>query len=187
MRNQKTRIMVEAALLVALAVVLNFIKIQPWPQGGSITCAAMAPIVLLSLRRGWKWGLLGAFAYSLLQMLLDRILVPAGQGIYQYVMAVALDYIVAYTVLGLASIFAKPFGDKRYAPLVGSVAVTLLRYLCHFGSGILIWGAYAPDTMPVWIYSLTYNGSYMIPETIITAVAVTLLYPVLQQKAKVKA
>ena len=184
MRNQKTRILVEAALMVALAVLLNMIKVYTLPTGGSITAAAMAPIVLLSVRRGWKWGLLGSGATALLQMLMDGVLVPAGEGLGQFVGVLLLDYILAFMVLGLAGLFAKPMGQRAFAVPVASCCVTLLRYLCHFTSGIVLWGAYAPEGTPVWLYSLTYNGSYMIPETIITALVVTILYNTLRKQVR---
>ena len=106
---RKLRTLTECALLVAMAVVLNFIKFAPWPNGGSITLGAMVPLVYLSLRHGYKWGLLSSFVYSILQMALDRVIVPAGESIGQYLMVALLDYVIAYTVLGLASVFARPF------------------------------------------------------------------------------
>ena len=179
MRNQKTKIMVEAALLVALAVVLNFVGFKIWPNGGSITAAAMAPMVILSLRHGWKWGILGAFTFSLLQMLMDGISPPPVQSLFWFAMVILLDYVIAYTVLGLASLFQ--FGKSKFAPAIASVCVTMLRYLCHIISGVAIWGVYAPEgTQPI-VYSTLYNGSYMIPETIITAFAVMVLMTVLNK------
>lgn len=175
MRNPRTKILVECALMVALAVVLNFIKLAPWPQGGSITLAAMSPLVYLSLRRGWKWGLLSAFVYSLLQMLLDGIPTPPTNNLFYFLLVVLLDYVVAYSVLGLAGFFYKNFGNNRFAPALASCCVTLLRYCCHIASGVLIWGVYAPEGWSAVPYSIIYNGSYMIPETIITAIAATLL------------
>lgn len=175
MRNEKTKILVECALMVALAVVLNFIKIAPWPQGGSITLAAMAPIVFLSLRRGWKWGLLGGVVYSLLQILLDGMPAPPTNNLFYFGLVVLLDYVLAYSVLGLADVFARIFSRNRFAPAIASCCVTLLRYCCHIVSGVLIWGVYAPEGWSAVPYAVVYNGSFMIPETIITAVAVTLL------------
>ena len=61
-------------------------------------------------------------------------------------------------------------------PVAGAVAVCLLRFLCHFLSGMIIWDVYAPEGQPIWLYSLTYNGSYMLVETVLTAAAVALLY-----------
>ena len=178
--------MVEAALMVALGVVLSRVQFTLWAQGGTITLASMAPVVLLSLRHGYKWGLLAGFTHSLLQMLLDGIAAPPVQNFAWYAVVVALDFVIAFTVLGLAGLFAKPFEGKRWYAAVGAVSVTALRYLCHIISGIAVWGIYATEGMPVWLYSVTYNGTYMIPEMVITAVAATLLYPVLRDRVTSK-
>ena len=66
----------------------------------------------------------------------------------------------------------------------GVTVAGLLRYLCSFLSGIIIWREYAPETMPVWLYSLGYNGSYMIPEIILTAVASVLVIRALDKQMK---
>ena len=76
----------------------------------------------------------------------------------------------------LSYFIGSPF--KKYRSLsvgVGVFGVCMLRYLCSFLSGILIWGAYAPEDMPVWLYSLTYNGSYMIPEAVLSTVVAIIL------------
>ena len=174
-RSGKTFVLVKCALLAALAVALNFVKFAPWPNGGTITAAAMAPIVLAGLMFGYKWGLLTGFTYSLLQMLLDGISAPPVETVFWYALVVLLDYVVAFTVLGLAGAIAKPFSNPVKGAVVGTLTVTAVRYLCHFASGILIWGVYAPEGTPVWLYSLLYNGSYMIPEMIITTIVVSLI------------
>lgn len=173
--NGKTFVLVKCALLAALAVALNFVKFAPWPNGGSITAAAMAPIVLAGLMFGPGWGALTGFTFSLLQMLLDGISAPPVETVFWYVLVILLDYVIAYTVLGLAGIIAKPFLKPVKGAVVGTLAVTAVRYLCHIASGILIWGVYAPEGTPVWLYSLLYNGSYMVPEMIITTIVVGLL------------
>lgn len=185
MRDNKTKVLAECALMVALSAVLQLIPFIRMPQGGTVTLASMAPIVFAALRHGPKWGLLTAFAESLLQMLLGGISAPPTETVFWFALVILLDYVIAYTVLGLAPVFAAPFGERRLlGACVGSVAATLLRYLCHFLSGILIWGVYAPEGQPVWLYSLGYNGSYMIPETIITAVAVAALTAIMDRMSK---
>ena len=173
--NGKTFVLVKCALLAALAVALNFVKFAPWPNGGSITAAAMAPIVLAGLMFGPGWGALTGFTFSLLQMLLDGISAPPVETVLWYILVILLDYVIAYTVLGLAGIIAKPFLKPVKGAVVGTLAVTAVRYLCDIASGILIWGVYAPEGTPVWLYSLLYNGSYMVPEMIITTIVVGLL------------
>ncbi|MEG2074551.1 MAG: energy-coupled thiamine transporter ThiT [Angelakisella sp.] len=186
MRNEKTRTLVECALMVALSAVLTYVKIAPWPNGGSITLASMAPIVFIALRHGPKWGLLTGFVFSLLQMLIDGISPPPTDSFFWFAMVILLDYVVAYTVLGLAPCFAKLMKNNKLAPAFGSVCVTLLRYLCHIFSGVLIWGVYAPEGMSPWVYSILYNGSYMIPETIITAIVAAFLVNTIKDKVSAK-
>ena len=178
MRNEsKTRLlaMVEGALMVALTVVLDLLPLPSWPQGGSIT-VAMIPVIYYSYRRGAKWGLMAGLVHAAVQMLLGWYAPPAGT-IGATILCVLLDYVLAFALLGGADIIARLFGQKLrlvgYA--VGALTVTLIRFVCSFLSGVLLWGSYAPEDMNVWIYSLTYNGSYMIPNAILTTVLIVLL------------
>ena len=183
MRDQKTRTLVECGLLVALAIVLSLITVYELPQGGSITAASMMPLVIISFRHGPKWGLLSGAVYGLLQI------VPLGgiknvmycKTFIAMVLCVLLDYLVAYGMMGLASIFGAPIKNRDAGVAVGTAVSGLLRYLCSFLSGVILWGEYAPEDMPVWLYSLTYNGSYMIPEIILTVVAAVLVMRVLDR------
>ena len=94
---------------------------------------------------------------------------------------ILLDYVIAFTVLGLAGFFVKLMGNKTWAiPLSGTI-VTGLRYFMHVLSGLLIWGAFA-DTDCIPLYALIYNGSYMIPEMIITTAILALIAPKIKEK-----
>ena len=170
----RTRTLVECALMIAVGTVLGKISIFSMPYGGSVTLLSMLPFVLVSFRHGVKWGLFTGFVNSLLQMLLGFYAPPA-PGLLPLVGMILLDYVLAFTLLGLAGAFAKPFRNRLVGVAVGTAAVCLIRYLCSFLSGVLIWGNLS-DGLPAWIYSLTYNGSYMLPEAILTVVAVVLLY-----------
>ncbi len=182
MKKKTTLILVESAMMIAMAVVLSFIKIYEFPQGGSVTLASMAPIVLLSYRHGIKWGLGAAFIYSLLQMILPPgFIPPPAKTLFAFAGVALLDYIIAFTVLGTASFFGKLFKNKVLAGVAGAVAVTALRLVCHFLSGIFVWSSYAPEGTPVWLYSLGYNGTYMLWEIIITAAVTAILLPVLDR------
>jgi thiamine transporter len=124
---------------------------------------------MIGVRHGLKWGLLGGVVYACLQMIQQFWPPPTGtaQG---YIAVVMLDYIVAFGVLGLSGLFrGKKFGLLYAAPLCLS-----LRFLSHFISGIVVWGVFAED-VPVWFYSLTYNGSYMFPEIVLTTVVSAVL------------
>ena len=170
----KTRIMVECALMIALGTILANIKIYELPNGGSITLFSMLPFIMISFRHGVKWGLFTGFVNSLLQMLLGFYAPPA-PGILPLVGMILLDYVLAFTLLGLASAIAKPFANKLVGVGVGTAAVCGIRFLCSFLSGVLIWGNLS-DGLAAWTFSLTYNGSYMLPETIMTTVAAVLIY-----------
>jgi thiamine transporter len=180
MKRRTTLILVECAMMIAMATVLSFVKIINLPQGGSVTLASMAPLVLVSYRHGLKWGIGTAFAHSLLQMLLG-FYAPPVQTFTAFAGVVLLDYVIAFTVLGTAAFFGKPIKNRAVGAAFGAVVVGILRFVCSFLSGILIWGSYAPEGTPVWLYSLTYNGSYMVWEIIITAAVIAVLVPVLDR------
>ena len=169
----KTRTLVECALMIALGTVLANIKIYELPNGGSITLFSMLPFILISFRHGVKWGLFTGFVNSLLQMMLG-FSSPLAPSLPLLVGTILLDYVLAFTLLGLAGAIAKPFSNRLVGVAVGTAAVCVLRFLCSFLSGVLIWGNLS-DGLPAWIYSLTYNGSYMLPETILTTVAAVLI------------
>ena len=170
----KTRTLVECALMIALGTVLANIKIYSLPNGGSITLFSMLPFIMISFRHGVKWGLFTGFVNSLLQMLLGFYAPPA-PGLLTLVGMILLDYVLAFTLLGLACTIAKPFSNKLVGVGVGTAVVCFIRFMCSFLSGVLIWGNLS-DGLPAWTYSLTYNGSYMLPETIMTTIAAVLIY-----------
>ena len=168
----------EGALMIALAYALELLCV--WlnaimginallPFGGTIT-VSMLPIVYYSYRHGAAWGMGAGFVYSLLQMLLGFYIPPAKTW-WSLVLCVLLDYVIAFTVVGIADLFAKPFGKYRIAGYcTGAVAVCLIRFVSSFLSGVILWGEKAPEGMNVWHYSLIYNSSYMLPTAILTGV-----------------
>lgn len=190
----KTRIhiLAESAIMVALATVLSLLKIWESPYGGSVTVLSMAPIILLSMRRGVKTGLLAGLAYSIIQLLLglnNVAWVPTPGGI---VLCILLDYILPFTLLGLGGIFRNGKFSKNdavnpvIAAALGALLVTVLRYLCHIVSGVVIWYEldlewYADDPTHIvnlygpWMFSIIYNGIYMIPEILATVVGTPIL------------
>ena len=174
---QTTKKLTTCALLIALATVLMWVSKlipAPWLQGGSITIASMVPIVMAGILFGSKWGLTASVAYAIIQMLFG-FYPPPTQTFGYFVLVVLLDYIIAFGVLGLSGFFYKLFGKKGWAIPVSSAIVTTLRYVCHILSGILIWGVYAEEGQSVLSYSLIYNGTYMIPEIIITTIVTALI------------
>ena len=183
MKNTTLRRLVQGAMMIALATVLSMLKLFEAPYGGSVTVGSMVPIVLFAVayKKELKWGLFVGLAHGLLQLLLGLNAI-AGIDIWSWLGAVLLDYLVAFTVLGLAGLFARMIPNRAAGAAVGAAAVCILRFVCHFLSGILIWGVYAPEGQPAWLYSLTYNGGYMLFETLITVVLTALLVGVLPLK-----
>ncbi len=170
----KTRILVECALMIAVGTVLSNIRIFTMPNGGSVTLLGMLPFVLVSFRHGVKWGLFTGFVNGCLQMLLGFWAPPVPTFLY-FLGEVLLDYLLAFMALGLADLFARPFKNRMLGLAVGTAAAGVLRFLCSFLSGVLVWGN-LNEGLAAWTYSLGYNASYMAPETLITVVAVLLLY-----------
>lgn len=172
----RVRILVECAMMIAIGTVLASIKVFTMPNGGSITLVSMLPFILVSYRHGVRWGMFTGLVNSILQMMVGWWAPPAGT-LAAFAGMILLDYVLAFTLLGTAVIFAKPFGGPRkmLGAAVGTAAVCSIRFVCSFLSGFLIWGSLAADGIGAVIYSLQYNLSYMLPETIITVVTAALL------------
>lgn len=152
----KLRALCEGAIMVALAQVLGYLKFFELPQGGSITIG-MLPIFLYCARWGFGPGMLASIVYSVLQLLLDGAYAWGWQSMVG-------DYILAFSVLGLAGLFHKNHYGFYYGILVGGFA----RFLVHYLTGVFVWGEYMPETFfgmtmtTPWFYSALYNGSYMV-------------------------
>lgn len=174
-KTSNTRILVEGAMLIALATILSYLKFYEMPMGGSITIE-MLPLVIMGLRNGPKWGCFTGFVHGLLQMIIGFSNVMYCATLIAQIGCILLDYLLAFTVLGLAAVFAKICGKNyKIGYVVGAIICGILRFVCSFLSGWLLWGSYAPDGMSPIIYSLGYNASYMIPDIIILAVIVGIL------------
>ena len=168
--------MTESALMVALATVLSMIQIVNLPMGGSVTAFSMLPICIISYRYNVKWGLFTAAVYGLFQMMLGMNNLRYATSIWVLIAIILFDYVIAFAVLGLGGMFRGKFKNNQAVELsVGIFIPCLLRYLCHFISGWTVWGVWAPEGMPAWQYSLAYNATYMIPETIATFVGAVLI------------
>ena len=122
-KQNTTLILVECALMIAMSTVLSMFKIFELPQGGAVTCASMVPMVILSFRHGPKWGLTAAFAESLLQMIL-KFDAPTAKTFVAFTLVILLDYVLAFTSIGAASIFGKPFKNRMVSVGVGAFCVS---------------------------------------------------------------
>lgn len=173
--------------MVALATILSYIQVFKLPWGGAITLLSMLPIVLFSIRRGLKMGFIASFAYALIQFL-QGVVVDGlfGWGLtpVALIACIVLDYIFAFTILGIAGIFRK----KNLAGWIAGIALAIcLRFCSHLISGAAIfhsagkiWDGFATDNE--WLYSFIYNGAYMLPELIFTVIVAVVLLKLPQTK-----
>lgn len=157
--NQKkwtTRMMANASLCIALAFMLSYVKLYEMPQGGSVTLASMLPVFMFAYAYGTAPGMMVGFAYGLLQFVQG--------GWFVHPMQFLLDYPLAFAMLGFAGI-ARKFPDS-WGMIPGILLGTTLRFLCAFLTGVFFWGDGAGE-QNVLVYSAVYNGTYLIPETMI--------------------
>lgn len=170
----KTRVLAESALMVALsAAVFAFSDLMPWPfpYGGGFTLFGQVPIIIVSYRHGIKNGLRSALVLAIFEMITGYRNFSYVKGFGAYLLVAFLDYIIAFGCLGLGGMFKGAFGSKQPKELaLGGATVCVFRFICHFISGVTIWKGYAPEGTAVALYSLLYNGSYMLAELILTVV-----------------
>ncbi|MDR3344609.1 MAG: energy-coupled thiamine transporter ThiT [Oscillospiraceae bacterium] len=177
----------EGAILIALSVVLSMIAIFKMPMGGTVAPFAMAPLVIFALRRGAGWGVGAGLTYGIVQALLGLENFSYVIGIAAIVGVALLDYLIAFGAYGLAPIIAKPFSKNKVLGYgIAAFVCGALQFLCSFISGIIIWGGWAPEDTPVWLYSLTYNGSYALPNAILTVIGTVAVMTLLDKVFPVK-
>ena len=166
----KLRALCEGAVFVALAQVISYLKLFELPNGGSIT-VGMLPIFLYCARWGFGPGMLASTAYAVLQLLLDGAYAWGWQSMIG-------DYLVAFSVLGVAGIFHK----NKYGLFIGTVVGCFARFIVAYVVGATIWAEYMPESffgmtmVSPWVYSALYNGSYIVISMILCLVAGGLLY-----------
>ena len=173
----KVRCLTEGAIMVALAFVLSFIKAIELPQGGSISFT-MLPLLLYAVRWGIGPGVLAGFAFGVLHMFMDGAVAWGWQ-------SMLLDYMVAFAALGLAGVGYRKKGGIIWGSLVGCFA----RFVVHFISGVTIYrlaagttgSVFGMETASSFVYSLLYNGWYMLPSTILCVGLFAILYKPLKK------
>lgn len=163
-----SRKLTEAAIMVAIATVLSILKLVSLPYGGSVTIASMLPIVIIGYRHGIRWGLLSGLVFGVIQQLLGINTLSYATSWKAAIAIILLDYIIAFMVAGLGGIF-KEKAKQPTALLLGSILICVLRYICHVISGATVWAGLSIPDKAALAYSCSYNATYMIPETIVTA------------------
>ncbi len=212
MHIEKTKRLTLSAMMIAIATVLAIVcALIPFlnlPFGGGFTIASMLPIVVISYMYGVRWGLFSSLVYAVIQILMNLMLgvggstvmalfMPNSDDFMGYAAAICillLDYLIAYTVLGLGGLFRNRIKSKTLALCFGTVLALSLRYLAHIVSGYIFYGAWAEwffsqegftlghsilnavsGQSLTLLYSVVYNGLYMLPEIVITTVAAVIV------------
>lgn len=155
-----TRMLINISLMLAFSIVLHYLRIYHFPQGGAVTFGAMIPLILVSLRYGAGVGALAGFIFGLINILQDPFILHPIQ--------VLFDYPLPFMAMGLAGIFPEKI-------ILSTILAFAGRFICHFISGVIFFASYAPEGMSPIIYSLTANATYLIPETLICLVILKIL------------
>ena len=179
MTKIQTRRLVESAVMIAIGTVLSMFQFRgPWALGGGITFCSMLPLVLVSWRYGCWWGLFTAFTYSLVQIVQGIPDIQYATNVQTAILIILFDYVIAYSVIGLAAMFKNRLKNQPKALLLGIVVTFLVRLACHYISGVAVWEVLWPNELgwapPIW--SISYNASYMVPEILITGIVAVLSY-----------
>lgn len=180
MQNKRLLMLVEIAIFATLAYVLDLFAIIKMPQGGSATFG-MIPIFVVAIRWGLKAGIVSGAIFGFLQLIYGGYVVTVVQGIF--------EYIIAFAVLGFAGIFSKQILEgiknaNKFAILTNIVVAIFiactLRFFAHVVAGVVWIDLFMPEGLPagqsVWLYSLGYNLTYMLPSFIIAAIVCGILF-----------
>ena len=182
MKNNRIRCICEGAICVALSVALSYLKIPIGLAfggfGGSIDLV-MIPLIVFAVRWGLGWGLAAGLIFGTIKYFI---------GVHSDIswVSIIFDYSVAYMFVGFAGIFK---GKWKLLPLAAFVGC-LLRFAVHYVSGVTVYAQWMPEEfmnishMTPPLYSLLYNGTYMLPNTILAVVICALLIKPMQALAK---
>jgi thiamine transporter len=159
-----TKMLTFMGLAIALTAVLKMFKVYQAPFGGSVTFGSMIPILLVGYFYGTEVGLLTGFVYGIVDLILGPYILHPVQ--------VLFDYPLPFMMLGLIGLVKGK--DKKFV-FLGTLLAVVARFMCHYFAGVVFWGSYAPDGMSPYLYSLLYNGSYLLFDSIIVLVILAIL------------
>ncbi len=183
--KKKTQMLAEGGIAVALSLALSYLKIPLGVElggfGGSVDFV-MVPLIVFSVRWGFGWGMLAGFAFGTLKYFVAN-------GVAVNWVSIIFDYSAAYAFVGLAGLLRGRYKHMVDAALIGCFA----RFVIHFISGVTVYAEYMPasflgiERMTPALYSILYNGTYMLPNTLLAVLVCALLIPVMPKLPKVKA
>lgn len=199
-KNNKTFKLTLTAVMIALGTVLSMLTVFRLPFGGSVTPFSMLPLIIVGCMYGVRWGIFSGFVYGVLQAVLGATMSGAfeAQGALNVILICAIDYLLAYSVVGLSGIFRKKGANKVFSLIAGAFTAVSLRYVCHVVSGAILYGSWAEwyftqEGFYSWgqtliekysgfslslVYSLIYNAMYMVPELVMTVVAASIIFSI---------
>ncbi len=192
--KSNTKTLAVCGIMTAMSVVLSFIKPFEMPYGGSITLFSMVPIIFVGYAYGTKWGLACGAVWGVIDCLMGAsgTLAYLTDNMLNFMLCLLFDYIVAFAVVGLSGVFRNKIKNTRVSFALGAGFSVFLRFACHFVTGFIVWREYAVDTLSAnefglkiidtfsgeglaAVYSLVYNGSYMLPELVISVIGALIL------------
>ncbi len=174
------KMLTEAGIMIALAMILNSLKLYKFAQGGSITPGGYVPLLIFALRWGPKKGIGVGIVYGLLDFFIDAYMVHPIQFL--------LDYPLAYGMLGIAGFASnsRDFKDiKSILIVTGAVIVAcFMRMVMAILSGVIFFKEFLPQDIPYLLGSFIYNISYTLPNTLISVMLIILILPRLRSISK---
>lgn len=196
--NKKTRRLTTSGILIGLGLILSFLKLFELPWGGSVTLFSMVPVMVLGYMYGVRWGLMCGAVHGAFQAMFGAASQAfAGQDAVSVIIVLFLDYIIAFSMLGLGGAYKNKIRKPAAALALGALTGSAARYLSHVLSGFIVFGSYAEwffgaeSGFPVetgaqilnlytgkvlsLVYSLIYNACFMVPETVISVLAAVII------------
>ncbi|MBQ8956140.1 MAG: energy-coupled thiamine transporter ThiT [Lachnospiraceae bacterium] len=153
------------AASLAIAFILSNIRLWRMPWGGSVTLCSMFFVTLIGSWYGTGTGIMAGFVFGCMNFL---------QGGGTYILdplQACLDYILAYTALGLSGLFC----NKKHGVEIGYIVGVTVRGLLNALGGYIYWMDYMPENFPeslAVVYPILYNFAYIIPEMVITLIVI---------------
>lgn len=169
--HNRTRMLTEGGLMIALSVLLSYIVIYQAPNGGSVSAGSMIPLLIFAIRWGTVPGILVGALYGVLDFLIKPY--------FYHPLQFLLDYPIAFGLLGLSGIgymYSNKDSIKQNLLIVVGVGLGIFgRLISHVLSGVIFFAEYAGTQNP-WIYSIIYNATYLVPEFIISVIILLIIY-----------
>ncbi len=168
--KQNVKKLTVSAIFIALSTVLSMIPLVQMPLGGKLTPLSMLPVCLIGVMYGAGYAIIPCLAYGLIQTFLGGVF-GWGLSLGQLIACMLLDYILAYGFMAFSGLFHK----KGIIGICISIGIAMFgRFACHFLSGSILFQSFDVFNNP-YLYSLCYNGAYMLPEMILTVIGAVLL------------